>query len=130
MGLALRALPISADYLLVDYLNLPEEAAPQDHVTKGDRYVLSIAAASIVAKVYRDRLMARLEEVFPGYDLAHNKGYGTRAHRTALAALGPCAIHRLSFAPCAAWLARRRPAGEAPAGENKGADDDGGLGDE
>jgi ribonuclease HII len=99
MALALRCLSPPADYLLIDHLSLPGEGLPQEHMPKGDRHVLSIAAASIVAKVSRDRLMARLEAVYGGYGLAQHKGYGTAAHRAALAAQGPCAAHRLSFAP-------------------------------
>jgi ribonuclease HII len=104
MALALRCLCPPADYLLIDHLSLPGEPLPQEHMPKGDRNVLSIAAASIVAKVSRDRLMARLEAIYGGYGLAQHKGYGTRAHRAALAALGPCAAHRLSFAPLQAML--------------------------
>jgi ribonuclease HII len=66
---------------------------------RGDALVLSIAAASIVAKVSRDRIMAGLDGVFPGYGFARHKGYGTEEHQAALACLGPSAAHRLSFAP-------------------------------
>jgi len=103
MALALEQLRPPADYLLIDYLSLAEPTLPQHSLPKGDALVLSIAAASIVAKVTRDRLMAGLEDCFPGYGLARHKGYGTAQHRAALAVLGPSAIHRLSFAP----LARR-----------------------
>lgn len=96
---ALQAISPPADYLLIDHLRLPEPAIPQYSLPKGDARVLSIAAASIVAKVSRDRLMVRLEERFPGYGFARHKGYGTAQHRLALARLGPSAIHRLSFAP-------------------------------
>jgi ribonuclease HII len=104
MALALRCLTPQADFLLIDHLSLPGQALPQEYMPKGDRHVLSIAAASIVAKVSRDRFMARLETVYGGYGLAQHKGYGTRAHRAALTALGPCAAHRLSFAPLQAML--------------------------
>ncbi len=96
---ALQAISPPADYLLIDHLRLPELAIPQYSLPRGDAQVLSIAAASIVAKVSRDRMMAGLEERFPGYGLARNKGYGTAQHRLALARLGPSAIHRLSFRP-------------------------------
>lgn len=99
MTLALQALAPSADYLLVDYLFLPGLPLPQQNLPKGDARVLSIAAASIVAKVSRDRMMVDLEARFPGYGFAQHKGYGTEQHRVALAALGPSAIHRFSFAP-------------------------------
>ena len=72
---------------------------PQAAVLYGDARCLSIAAASIIAKVSRDRWMAGLEARCPGYGFAQHKGYGTAAHRAALAALGPCAEHRRSYAP-------------------------------
>ncbi|HSJ57939.1 MAG TPA: ribonuclease HII [Anaerolineae bacterium] len=99
MARALASVLPPADYLLIDYLSLPEQACPQECLPKGDAHVLSIAAASIVAKVCRDRFMARLDAVFPGYDFGQHKGYGTHVHQAALAALGPCACHRISFAP-------------------------------
>jgi len=101
MVLALEHLSPPADYLLIDYLTLPEAALPQHSMPKGDALVLTIAAASIVAKVTRDRLLAGLESCYPGYGLACHKGYGTAQHRAALSALGPSPIHRLSFAPLA-----------------------------
>lgn len=99
MVLALQALSSPADSLLLDHLSLPDLPLPQQSLPKGDARVLSIAAASIVAKVGRDRMMVALEAQFPGYGFARHKGYGTAQHRTALTALGPSAAHRLSFAP-------------------------------
>jgi ribonuclease HII len=99
MLLALQALAQPADHLLIDYLPLPESPLPQRCLAKGDVHVLSIAAASIVAKVCRDRAMVAFEERFPGYGFARHKGYGTAQHQAALDALGPCTIHRRSFAP-------------------------------
>ena len=99
MHLALDSLSSPADSLLIDYLALPELGLPQESITKGDALVLSIAAASIVAKVTRDRLMVDLESRFPGYGFAQHKGYGTPQHREALADLGACQVHRLSFEP-------------------------------
>lgn len=99
MALALQALSPGADYLLIDHLRLPSSPLPQRSLPKGDARVLSIAAASIVAKVSRDRLMVELATRFPGYGFARHKGYGTVQHRAALAALGPSAVHRFSFAP-------------------------------
>jgi ribonuclease HII len=99
MSQSLQALSLPADYLLIDYLPLPDISLPQYNLTKGDARVLSIAAASIVAKVHRDRIMVDLGAQYPGYGFAQHKGYGTAQHRTALAALGPCSAHRLSFAP-------------------------------
>lgn len=99
MTIALCGLPVPVDGLLIDYLTLPSIPLPQTCLPKGDVRVLSIAAASVVAKVHRDRLMLEMEAQFPGYGFGRNKGYGTAEHRAALARLGPCAIHRRSFAP-------------------------------
>jgi ribonuclease HII len=99
MALALRALSPTPDYLLLDHMTLPGVPMPQHSLPKGDARVLSIAAASIIAKVSRDRMMIELDERYPGYGFAQHKGYGTTAHRVALVDLGPCALHRLSFAP-------------------------------
>jgi ribonuclease HII len=99
MHLALQKLVPPADCLLIDYLLLPDISLPQQSWPKGDARVLSIAAASIVAKVSRDRIMVDLEADLSGYGFAQHKGYGTPQHRAALAALGPSAVHRLSFAP-------------------------------
>ncbi len=99
MIIALRNLPFVPHYLLVDALRLPGVDIPQRSLIRGDARVLSIAAASILAKVSRDRLMIALDEYQPGYGFAAHKGYGTPAHRAALELLGPCSAHRLSFAP-------------------------------
>lgn len=99
MALALQALSPAPDYLLLDHIALPGVPLPQHSLPKGDARVLSIAAASIVAKVSRDRMMIELAEQYPGYGFARHKGYGTTAHRVALADLGPCPVHRMSFAP-------------------------------
>lgn len=99
MALALHSLAQPADHLLIDHLTLPDLSLAQLSMSQGDLHVLSIAAASIVAKVCRDRLMDRYEALFPGYGLVRNKGYGTPEHRAALTALGPSAIHRFSFSP-------------------------------
>jgi ribonuclease HII len=99
MGLAIGQLGLPPDFLLIDYLNLPELSIPQKSITRGDALSLSIAAASIVAKVTRDRLMVELDVHYPGYGFAPHKGYGTRQHRESLFRLGPSPIHRLSYAP-------------------------------
>jgi ribonuclease HII len=99
MALALQALSPSADYLLLDYVSLHDSALPQQSLPQGDTRVLSIAAASIVAKVSRDRMMVELDARFPGYGFARHKGYGTELHQATLAALGPSIVHRQSFAP-------------------------------
>ncbi|NLS76494.1 MAG: ribonuclease HII [Chloroflexi bacterium] len=99
MALALADLSLQPDYLLIDALRLPAIRLPQYALPKGDAKCLCIAAASIVAKVARDQLMVAEEARYPGYGFAAHKGYGTAQHRAALAQLGPCPIHRLSFAP-------------------------------
>lgn len=98
---AVLRLQPAADALLVDHFRLPECMLPQISVTKGDALSLSIAAASIVAKVVRDRWMQTCERRIPGYGFGAHKGYGTLRHRQALAALGPSRIHRVSFRPIA-----------------------------
>ncbi len=99
MQAALAALPQQPDALLIDYIPRPLGDWPQQRLVRGERASLSIAAASIIAKVHRDRLMAALDAQYPGYGFARHKGYGTKQHRRALDALGPCAIHRRSWAP-------------------------------
>lgn len=96
---AILALPQPPDFLLIDYMRLAALATPQRSLIRGDSTVLSIAAASIVAKVTRDRLMVELERCYPGYGFQQHKGYGTAGHQAALRRLGPCPEHRLSFQP-------------------------------
>jgi ribonuclease HII len=95
---ALEKLAQFPDHLLLDYLFLPEVALPQTALIKGDCRSLSIAAASVMAKTSRDALLVNLDQTYPGYGFAAHKGYGTLAHRDALQRLGPCPVHRLSFA--------------------------------
>jgi ribonuclease HII len=99
MALALAALACPPDFLLLDFLTLPEPPCPQRGIAHGDALSLSIAAASVVAKVTRDRWMREQEAAHPGYGFMQHKGYATLAHRTAIGRLGPCALHRMSFAP-------------------------------
>jgi ribonuclease HII len=100
--LAASRLSIRPDALLLDgSLYLDGFSIPQRVVVDGDRLCASIAAASILAKVARDRLMVELDGRFPGYDLAHNKGYAAPEHRAGLRDLGTTSIHRLTFASCA-----------------------------
>ena len=99
MARAVGRLDGQVDALLVDYVHLPEINLPQRALPKADVHCLSVAAASIVAKVTRDRLMVALDEDLPGYGFARHKGYGTRQHREALARLGPSPIHRMSWRP-------------------------------
>ena len=98
MGEALERLEMQVEHLLIDALTLPHEL-PQTPLIHGDALCVSIACASIVAKVARDRMMDDLAPTFPGYGFSQNKGYGTPQHLRALEELGPCTIHRRSFAP-------------------------------
>ena len=86
-------------YLLVDYLKIPDCSAPQISIVKGDCLSLSIAAASVLAKISRDAFMTKMDEEYPGYGFARHKGYGTALHITMLEKLGPCEIHRMTFRP-------------------------------
>lgn len=106
MRRAVAALPVRPALLLVDGLNDPGAGLPARTIVGGDAREAAIAAASILAKVARDRRMARLCVRHPGYGFARHKGYPAPAHLAALAALGPCVQHRRSFAPVAAALAR------------------------
>lgn len=96
---AVLQLACRPDALLIDAVQLPVTSLPQTALIKGDARCLSIAAASVVAKVTRDRLMRTADLAHPGYGFASHKGYGTAAHQRALARLGPCVLHRRSFAP-------------------------------
>jgi ribonuclease HII len=104
MRRALARLSPQPECLIVDYLQLRTVPLPQIAFPKADAQSLSVAAASIVAKITRDRLMVLLDKHYPGYGFARHKGYGTAAHRAALADLGPTPIHRMSFAPLRARL--------------------------
>jgi ribonuclease HII len=116
MTLALETLSTAPDALLIDYLSLPAVGLHQVSLPKGDARVMSIASASVVAKVFRDRLMADFDAQFPGYGFARNKGYGTAQHRAALDSQGPCAIHRLSFGPLHPWRESYRDVRDGVAG--------------
>jgi ribonuclease HII len=99
MRRALDQLSPQPQHLIIDYLKLPAIPLPQDAFPKADARSLSVAAASIVAKVTRDRLMTLLDARYGGYGFARHKGYGTWVHRAALADFGPSPIHRMSFSP-------------------------------
>ncbi len=102
---AILALSTRPDFLVLDFLTLPELPIAQRGVPHGDALSLSIAAASIIAKVTRDRWMVSQEANYPGYGFDRHKGYGTAGHRASLERLGPCPIHRRSFAPVSALSA-------------------------
>ena len=104
MERAVRCLSIQPDFVYVDGNQLPEWSYSSQAVVKGDARVNEIAAASIVAKVTRDEEMVALEQDFPGYGFAKHKGYPTSAHLEALENLGPCVLHRRTFAPVANLL--------------------------
>ncbi|MDW7644527.1 MAG: ribonuclease HII [Desulfuromonadales bacterium] len=98
MSLAVSRLRLPADYLLIDGITPLPEPIPQLTLKKGDSRSLSISAASVVAKVVRDRMMIAYDRRFPGYGFAGHKGYGSAAHMETIALLGPCPIHRRTFA--------------------------------
>jgi ribonuclease HII len=101
MRLAVEQLALSPDFLLIDGRDTIDWPCPQQAIIQGDGASLSIAAASVLAKVHRDRLLVELDRQFPGYGLASHKGYGCPEHLAALAHLGPTALHRKSFHPVA-----------------------------
>lgn len=96
---AVAGLKVRAEYLLVDAFDVPEVRLPQMAVVRGDRICASIMAASIVAKVARDRAMVEYDLLYPGYGFADHKGYATPSHRAAIRRLGPSPIHRTTWAP-------------------------------
>ncbi len=92
------------DFLLIDGNFKIDSGAGQKSIVKGDQRVFSIAAASIIAKVYRDRLMEKMHKTYPGYGFNLHKGYGTALHLASLKKIGPCKIHRKTFAPINIFL--------------------------
>jgi ribonuclease HII len=97
MRMAINKLSVRPDLLLNDAVTIPQVDIEQVPIIKGDAKSVSIAAASIIAKVTRDRMMVQYDELFPGYGFASNKGYGSAKHIEALKANGPCVLHRRSF---------------------------------
>ena len=97
MRKAIEAGPVKPEHLLVDAVKIPGITIPQRGIIKGDAKSISIAAASIVAKVTRDRMMVEYDRIYPGYGFASNKGYGSADHIRALKELGPTPIHRRTF---------------------------------
>ena len=105
---AVENLKVHPDFLLIDAVDLEEIDIEHTSIIKGDQKCLSIAAASIVAKVYRDNLMFVADEEYPGYGFAQHKGYPTRFHIQKLIELGPSPIHRISFAPVRKYIGSNR----------------------
>jgi ribonuclease HII len=101
MRRAVEQLAQSPDYLLIDGRDTIEWDCEQQAVVRGDATSFSIAAASVLAKVYRDRLLVELDGKYPGYGLARHKGYGSKEHMAALDRLGPTPLHRKSYRPVA-----------------------------
>ncbi len=101
MARSLHRLHAAPDLVLVDGLQVPKVPWPADAVVKGDGTSACIAAASILAKVFRDRIMTVWDRKYPGYGFADHKGYGVPKHQAGLKELGPCAIHRFSYKPIA-----------------------------
>jgi ribonuclease HII len=98
---AIEQLKPRPQFLLIDYVHLEETSLPQKGITHGDSLCFSIACASIIAKVTRDRKVTEMDKDFPGYGFAGHKGYGTRKHIACLREKGPCRLHRRSFSPVA-----------------------------
>ena len=101
MRTAVERLALTPDYLLIDGINMIDWPCPQQPVVRGDSTSISVAAASVLAKVHRDRMLVELDTVYPGYGLARHKGYCSAEHLEALTRLGPTPLHRKSFAPVA-----------------------------
>ena len=110
MRKAIEDMPIKPEFILIDFVRLPSVPLPQKSIINGDALCCSIAAASIVAKVTRDRIMLDLDRRYPGYGMARHKGYATPEHLECLRRAGPCAIHRRTFAPV--WELCSAPARE------------------
>ena len=106
---AVGKLPKQPNFLLIDRVTLSQCPIPQSGITRGDKLCLSIACASIIAKVTRDRIMEEFDQIYPGYGFAGHKGYGTRGHLSCLHKLGPSPIHRLYFAPVRNIIASQNP---------------------
>lgn len=96
---ALRKLPIRPEKLMIDGNDGFRFALPTESIIRGDQLIPAISAASIVAKVWRDRLMLRLHKRYGAYGFDQHKGYGTALHLAAIGRIGPCGVHRMSFRP-------------------------------
>jgi len=111
---AVEKLPKQPSFLLIDRVTLSQCPIPQRGITRGDKICLSIACASIIAKVTRDRIMEEFDIKYPGYGFAQHKGYGTGKHMSCLRKLGPSPIHRLYFAPVKNLIASQSSDPSAP----------------
>jgi ribonuclease HII len=111
---AVEKLPRQPNFLIIDRVTLSQCPIPQRGITRGDKLCLSIACASIIAKVTRDRMMEEFDQIYPGYGFARHKGYGTGTHMSCLQKLGPSPIHRLYFAPVRNTLASQSSGPLAP----------------
>jgi len=96
---AIQQLMPEPQFIIIDYFRIPEISLPQKGIVDGDSLCLSIACASIIAKVTRDRMVVEMDGEYPGYGFAGHKGYGTREHIERLRRIGPCRVHRRSFRP-------------------------------
>jgi ribonuclease HII len=105
---AIEQLTPQPQFLLIDYVRLPEISLPQNGITHGDSLCFSIACASIIAKVTRDRLVTEMDKEYPGYGFARHKGYGTKEHIACLRQKGPCPLHRKSFMPVGELVYQQR----------------------
>ena len=106
MKSAIDMLATQPQFVLIDYLKLPEISIPQKGITNGDSLCFSIACASIIAKVTRDRMIVQMDGVYPGYGMAKHKGYGTKEHLDCLQRMGPCPAHRRTFRPVREVMSR------------------------
>jgi len=113
---ALSRLRVTPDCALVDGFAIPELPWFQRHLIEGDAHSISIASASVIAKVTRDRIMERLDRIYTGYGFARHKGYGTREHSRAIERLGICPVHRRTFSPVSRFAGPQGRAGHGEAG--------------
>ena len=99
---AIKDLKVKPDFILTDFMTLPDLA--HESIVKGDQKSLSIAAASIIAKVTRDEIMEQYDAIYPAYGFKKNQGYGTKQHLDAIKAVGPSPIHRITFKPVSQYI--------------------------
>ena len=105
---AVNKLKVKPDYVLIDAMPVNQIEIPHESIIHGDALSASIAAASIIAKVERDRFMDKMDIKYPNYGFKHNKGYGTKTHMEAIEKFGPCGIHRKTYEPVSSYLLKDR----------------------